>query len=163
MLIGLIADTHNNLEMTARAVDIFKTRQVDLIIHAGDLTSPRMLEIFKTCSCRFVLGNGDLDADIINSKSEEYGFGRVDTSCDVTIDGKRFFIFHGDDVPLFRQAVASGHYDYIIKGHTHLFENYVSNNTRIINPGTIYGSETHTIAILDTANGRVEQIRIVED
>jgi predicted phosphodiesterase len=59
--------------------------------------------------------------------------------------------------------VAMGEYDYIIKGHTHFFEDYTSNNTRIINPGTLYGHDEHTIAILDAAKDKVEKIIINED
>ncbi|HQK08157.1 MAG TPA: hypothetical protein PLR54_10890, partial [Spirochaetota bacterium] len=59
-----------------------------------------------------------------------------------------------------REAVNSGKYDYIIKGHTHVFENYLSGKTRIINPGALYRGEELTIAILDTATDKVEKIRI---
>ncbi|HON77232.1 MAG TPA: YfcE family phosphodiesterase [Spirochaetota bacterium] len=163
MLIGIIADTHNEIEMTEKALNVLRTRNVEVLIHAGDLTSPRMLELFKDFKCRFVLGNSDIDAEFINMKSEQLGFGRVDTSSSFEVDGKKFFIFHGNDVPLFRKIVALGEYDYIIKGHTHFFEDYVSNTTRIINPGTLYGNDEHTIALLDTEKDKVEKIKISED
>ncbi|HPB81789.1 MAG TPA: YfcE family phosphodiesterase [Spirochaetota bacterium] len=163
MLIGIIADTHNEIEMTEKALNVLRTRNVEILIHAGDLTSPRMLELFRGFTCRFVLGNSDIDAEFINMKSEQLGFGCVDTSSSFDADGKRFFIFHGNDVTLFRKIVAMGEYDYIIKGHTHFFEDYTSNNTRIINPGTLYGHDEHTIAILDTEKDKVEKIIINED
>ena len=81
----------------------------------------------------------------------------------IEIEEKKIIIFHGYNVPMFREAVASGEYNYIIKGHTHFFENYTSNNTRIINPGSLYGSDKFSIAILDTETDRVEMIRIEED
>lgn len=163
MLIGIIADTHNEIEMTEKALNVLRTRNIGILVHAGDLTSPRMLELFRDFKCRFVLGNSDIDAEFINMKSEQLGFGGVDASTSFEVDGKKIFIFHGNDVPLFRQIVATGEYDYIIKGHTHFFEDYVSNDTRIINPGTLYGNEEHTIAILDTDKDKVEKITIHED
>jgi len=69
-------------------------------------------------------------------------------------------VFHGNDVPQFRAAMASGEYDYVIKGHTHMFENYVAGTTRVINPGALYGADVFTIAILDPETGKVERIPI---
>lgn len=163
MKIGIIADTHNNIEMTRKAIDVFKSKNVDFIVHAGDLTSPKIIELFRQFKCRFVLGNSDIDVEMINAKAEELGFGTVGESSELDADGKTIFVFHGSDVPLFREIVASGKYNYIIKGHTHFFENYISNNSRIINPGTLYGRDECTVAVLDTATDKVEKIRIDED
>jgi len=162
MRIGIISDTHNNLVLARKAVEIFREKKVDMVIHAGDLTSPKILELFTPFKCRFVLGNSDIDVEMINVKSEQMGFGNVGEYCDIEVEGKRLFVFHGNNVPLFREIVASGKYHYIIKGHTHFFENYVSNNTRIINPGTLYGNDECTVAILDTVLDKVEKIRIEE-
>ncbi len=160
MKIGLIADTHNNIALTKRAVDIFREKGVSLVIHAGDLTSPKIMELFSPLKCAFVLGNSDIDVEMINARAEEMGCGRVGECCELEVDGKKIFVLHGNDVPLFRKAVSSGKYHYIIKGHTHFFENYVSSSTRVINPGTLYGDEECTVAILDTETDRVEKIRL---
>jgi len=71
-------------------------------------------------------------------------------------------VFHGHDVPMYREAVASGKYNYIIKGHTHNFENYISNGCRIINPGAVYGHDESSIAILDVEADKVEKINLEE-
>ena len=128
MKIGLISDTHNDIGRTKKAINIFKSRDVDLIIHSGDLTSAKMLELFQGFNCKFVLGNMDFDIKTINKESNRLGFDTVNHTCEIKINGKLIFVIHGNDVPVFREAVASGRYDYIIKGHTHYFENYVSNN-----------------------------------
>ncbi len=163
MLVGLVSDTHNNVEQTLKAVTIFKQRNIDLLIHAGDFTSPKILEYFKDFNCRFVLGNADIDIAELNAVCETCGHGAIQDSCSFDFDDKKFIVFHGNDVPLFRQAVASGQYDYIIKGHTHFYENYVSGKTRVINPGSLYEQGECSIAILETTSGKVEIIRIHED
>ncbi len=163
MKIGIISDTHNDVEMVRKAIEVFKDRKVDLVVHAGDLTSPKILELFKDMPCKFVLGNCDLDAEAISAKAEKLGFGCVDNCCDFVLDDKRILLFHGNDIPLFRAAVSSGNYDYIIKGHTHTYENYTSNKTRIINPGSIYREEERTVSILDLETDRVEKIKIDVD
>jgi len=161
--IGIISDTHNDVAMVKKAVTVFKARGVDLVVHAGDLTSPKIMELFTDLPCRFVLGNCDLDAEAINDKARDLGFGCVEESCDFTAGGKRVLLFHGNDIPSFRKAVSSGIYDYIIKGHTHIFENYVSNKTRVINPGSIYREDERTVSVLDTETDRVEKIGIEID
>ncbi|MFC1669244.1 metallophosphoesterase family protein [Spirochaetota bacterium] len=163
MKIGIIADTHNRIDLTIKAIDIFKENKVDYVIHAGDLTSPKMLDLFEGCNCKFVLGNSDIDERLISLKSEGMGFGCIEKTCTFELDGKSFIVFHGDDVPSFRQAVSSGKYNYIIKGHTHFFENYVSNNVRVINPGCLYRGDECSIAILDVENDSVERIKVEID
>ncbi|MCU0821959.1 MAG: YfcE family phosphodiesterase [Spirochaetes bacterium] len=160
MKIGLLSDTHNNIEITLKAIEIFKSKGVDLIIHSGDISSPKMLNLFKGGKCRFVLGNVDLDVDLLNEEARELGFGPVEYTCDIKIGEKRILVMHGNDVPLFKKAVECGEYNYIIKGHTHSFENYFRNNSRIVNPGCLYGGTEQTIAVLDTENDSVEKIHV---
>ena len=163
MKIGILSDTHNSIVMTKKALAVFKEQGVDMVVHAGDITSPRMLKLFAQFQSRFVLGNGDIDIEDLNAESEKLGFGCIEESCTFELQGKKFIVFHGNDVPAFRQAVASGEYDYIIKGHTHFFENYTSSRSRIINPGCLYSGEDCSVVILDLDTDRVEMIRIEED
>ena len=163
MKIGIISDTHNNIETTKKALNIFRQKNVDLIVHAGDLTSPKMLSLFEGFNCKFVLGNGDIDIEDLNSEAGRLGFGCIDEYCTFEAGKKKFILFHGNNVPMFREAVASGKYDYIIKGHTHFFENYTSGKTRIINSGSLYSSDEYSIALLDTETDRVELIKLDND
>ncbi len=163
MLLGIISDTHNDIEATKKAIDLFKERGITVIAHAGDITSPKMLEYLKGFTCYVVLGNGDLiDAEDISTKASALGFNPVDVMLEFSLGGKNFVIFHGNDVPMYRSALASGKYDYIIKGHTHYFENYVSNGCRIINPGAVYGHDESSVVILDIEADRVEKISLDE-
>jgi len=163
MLIGIMSDTHNDVDATVTAISIFRERGIKTIIHAGDITSPRMLEYLKDFECYIVLGNGDIiDSDDINAKASSLGIGHVGEKVEFECCGKSFIVFHGHDVPMYRQAVSSGKYNFIIKGHTHHFENYISNECRIINPGAVYGHDESSIAILDVEADRVEKISLEE-
>lgn len=145
------------------AIAIFQSRGIKTLIHAGDITSPRMLHYLKDFECYMVLGNGDLiDSEEIDVKANELGMKSVNLKAEFDLAGKKFMVFHGHDVPMYRDAVASGKYNYIIKGHTHHFENYVSNECRIINPGAVYRHDESSIAILDIETGKVEKI-VLED
>ncbi|MCU0848359.1 MAG: YfcE family phosphodiesterase [Spirochaetes bacterium] len=163
MKIGITSDTHNNIDLTRRAVDLFREAGVGMVIHAGDITSPKILGLFEGFDCRFVLGNGDLDVEDLNEEAARLGFAKIETYCTFDVEGKKFMVFHGNNVPMFREAVASGRYDYIIKGHTHFFENYISNNARVINPGSLYGPDEFSIAVLDVSADRIEMIKLNEE
>ncbi|HNX24307.1 MAG TPA: metallophosphoesterase family protein [Spirochaetota bacterium] len=163
MLIGIFSDTHNDIEEMQKAISIFREKNVKILIHAGDITSPRMLEYLKDFDCYVVLGNGDLiDSEDINLKAASLGMRPVEDKIEFECGGKNFLVFHGHNVPMYREAVASGKYNYIIKGHTHHFENYISNGCRIINPGAVYGHDESSIAILDTDADKVEKIDLEE-
>ena len=154
-----MSDTHNDVDYIQKAVDIFKERDIKILVHAGDITSFRMLDYLKDFDCYIVLGNGDeIDRDDINAKAASLNIRSVESNIEFECGGKKFLVFHGHNVPMYRTAVASGKYDYIIKGHTHYFENYISNDCRIINPGAVYAHDESSIAILDIATDRVEKI-----
>ena len=161
MKIGLISDTHNNIELTVKALDRFRTSDVDIVVHAGDFTSPDIIRLFRDFDCKFVLGNCDVDIENMCREAEECGFSCLSDICEFYAGDKHILVIHGDNVSVFREAVASGKYEYIIKGHTHLFEDYVSNNVRIINPGSLMDSKNHYIVILDTVGDSVERISIL--
>jgi putative phosphoesterase len=159
MLIGLMSDTHNDVDYIQKAVDIFKERDIKILVHAGDITSFRMLDYLKDFDCYIALGNGDeIDRDDINAKAASLNLRSVESNIEFECEGKKFLVFHGHNVPQYRTAVASGKYDYIIKGHTHYFENYISNDCRIINPGAVYAHDESSIAILDIRADKVEKI-----
>jgi len=163
MLIGIMSDTHNDIEATKKSIAIFQSKGIKTIIHAGDITSPKMLHYLKDFECYMVLGNGDLiDSEEIDVKANELGMKSVNLKLEFELSGKKFMVFHGHDVPMYREAVASGKYNYIIKGHTHHFENYISNECRIINPGAVYGHDESSIAILDIEADKVEKIDLDE-
>ena len=46
MKIGLISDTHDNIQKTQNAIMSFKDRNVEIVIHAGDIVSPETVEVF---------------------------------------------------------------------------------------------------------------------
>ena len=66
MRIGIISDTHDDIENVQRAIDIFGRKEVKLIIHAGDFVFPGVIDEFKNLKNKQpdiniigVLGNND--------------------------------------------------------------------------------------------------------
>ena len=158
MKIGLISDTHDNIDATKKACRIFKEKKIDILIHAGDFTSPEIVDLFKDFNCKLVMGNADVDVEKLNKECEKIGLDCLSESCEMTVGDKKLLVLHGNVVPAFRHAVASGKYNYIIKGHTHSFEDYIRGDVRIINPGSLNNITENTIAVLDTETDELEKI-----
>ena len=66
MKIGLISDTHDDINNVQKAIEIFKEEKVSLIIHAGDFIFPGVIDEFKKLKDELpgiriigVLGNND--------------------------------------------------------------------------------------------------------
>ena len=54
MKLGVMADSHDNVPMVRRAVELFNRRQVDLVIHAGDFVAPFAIAPLADLDCRVV-------------------------------------------------------------------------------------------------------------
>jgi len=61
MKIGIISDTHDNIENILKAVKEFNSRHVDIVLHAGDFVSPIAVESFAGIKLVGILGNNDTD------------------------------------------------------------------------------------------------------
>ncbi|AFU60204.1 putative phosphodiesterase [Candidatus Nitrososphaera gargensis Ga9.2] len=161
MKIGLISDTHDNIRNIEIATEIFAERKVDLIIHAGDITTPEAVEAFSD-SIRVigVLGNNDVDIKgLTNAFQKIKGELRGDF-CEIEQDGLLIAVYHGTEFKRRESIIQSGKYDVVVYGHTHKTENnIVGNKTMVINPGTANGwffGYRATAAILDTITKECE-------
>jgi hypothetical protein len=159
MKIGLISDTHDNIDRIKQAIEIFNNLKVSLVIHAGDFTSPFSLIPFEDLKAEFVgiFGNNDGDKLLLSERSkgrihrQPYKFGYAD---------KRIIVMHEPDIV--DDLAASGHFDLIIYGHTHKAVVKNINNTLIVNPGEaghwLYGKAT--IGVVDTTEMKAEIITL---
>ena len=65
MKIGLISDTHDNIQNIQKAIISFNDKQVRVVIHAGDIVSPEAVEAFDGMRLIGVIGNNDLQTLLI--------------------------------------------------------------------------------------------------
>lgn len=156
MLIGIISDTHDNMPQIKRAVDLFKERKVEHVVHAGDFTSPFTFRILRDLTCGFtgIFGNNDGDKLLLQKVSE----GRVFNQPHIfELEGRKIAVIHEHHIA---DALAdSGHYDLVIYGHTHKPEIRKVKNTLVINPGEagswLYGKSTVAIADLSLMSAEI--------
>jgi hypothetical protein len=160
MLIGILSDTHDNMFMLKKAVDVFNERKVSLALHAGDYVAPFTAREFRRLNCKLtgVFGNNDGDKLMLTKQYD--GIGHLYEGIhQLEIDGKMIALTHYPDIA---QTLASrGAYDVVIYGHTHRVDIREA-RPLIINPGECGGwlEGVSTIALLDTESMRTELIKL---
>lgn len=161
MLIGLISDSHDHVPHIEQAVEIFKNREVDRVLHAGDFCSPFTIPPFDGLPLQGVFGNNDGDHYLLLQKFEAIGAEHLGTFGDLAIDGLKIALYHGTDAPITAALEQCGIYDIVVSGHTHEKKAEQVNGTLAINPGTAHGfGEGATVALLDTAALEVEFLEL---
>ncbi|MBI5188301.1 MAG: metallophosphoesterase [Nitrospirae bacterium] len=159
MLIGIIADTHDNLIPTKKAIKLFNNKKVKYVIHAGDFTSPFTLKLFKELNCKYVgiFGNNDGDKLLLLQRSE----GNIHNQPHIfTLHHRKIIVIHEHHII---DALAdSGHFDLVIYGHTHRPDIRKVKNTLIVNPGEAgtWLYRKSTVALVDLNKMEAEIIEL---
>ncbi|SFR96454.1 hypothetical protein SAMN05216559_1603 [Halomicrobium zhouii] len=158
MLVGIVADTHDNLALVEAAVETFEERGVETVIHCGDIVAPFSAAPFDSeFAFHAVRGNNDGEwalAATINEFGTYHG-----EMAELTLDGTDLGVYHGTSEAIVEALVASANYDYVLHGHTHERTHEVFEGTVQINPGGIAfegAPEPFSVAVLDTETGEVE-------
>jgi len=149
MKLGIMSDSHDNLPLISKAVELFNNENVDLVLHAGDFVSPFTANILKDLNAKFVgvFGNNDGDKLFLRRRFEAIGNIHEDY-CELVLDGKKIVLMHQ---PKFLEAlVASAKYDLIIYGHTHEVD-IRQGPPVVVNPGECGGwlTGTATVVVID--------------
>lgn len=160
--IGIISDTHDNLEKTEEAIELFEENGCDMVIHCGDMVAPFTAELFdRGFEFHAVRGNNDGEWSLQDTVEEFGNF--MGQQGELEIEGEKFGVYHGTKEPIARSMVESGRYDYVLRGHTHEKKLEGVGGTVEINPGGIKfpeGSEKLHVAMLQLENGEIEFHRI---
>lgn len=149
MKIGVISDTHDNVLMIKKAVELFNAEDVQLVIHAGDIVAPFAIEAMKGSRCRViaVLGNNDGEKIILAKEFENIGELHANMA-QIEVGGRKIAVVHYSDSV---EALAlSGQFDIVIYGHTHKLD-VRKGRTLVVNPGECGGWVTGkcTVALID--------------
>lgn len=162
--VGIIADTHDNIVAADSAIDLFNSRGVELVIHAGDWNAPFTLARFAKSKTRVigVFGNIDGDRDALLSRAERIGVQILGNLAEVEVGGVKIAVIHGKDERVVEALAKSGTYGIVIRGHTHRPDVRSMGPTLVINPGEACGYLTgkRTIAMLDTDTLGTEIVEI---
>jgi len=154
MLIGIMSDSHDNLNAIASAVQYFNRRKVQTVLHAGDLVAPFTYRELKKLQMPLQITFGNNDGERLGLK-KIFGEKIHLPPYKMKIAGKKVLLLHEPDNLV---AIAdSGHFDVIVYGHTHEID-VRKNGVLIINPGECGGWVTgkSTVAVWNTETNEVE-------
>ena len=133
MKIGVISDTHLK-EPSAGLMELAKSifKDVDMILHAGDLVSLRILKAFHDKKVVAVRGNMDLPDSEGVLQGQEI----------IEVEGFRIGLIHGWGSPIdleekIRKKLNNVHV--IVYGHSHVPANHFVDGVLFFNPGS-FGS-----------------------
>jgi putative phosphoesterase len=161
MQLGIVSDTHDNLDHVHAAVERFESEGVDRVVHCGDIVAPFSATPFDTDSFAFdaVRGNNDGEwalAEVVDEFGTYHG-----ESAELVVDGVDIAVYHGTSEQL-REALAdSGDYDYVFHGHTHERTVESHGDTVRVNPGGLPipgADDAFYVATLDTESAGVDAI-----
>ncbi|HJP59004.1 MAG TPA: metallophosphoesterase family protein [Gemmatimonadaceae bacterium] len=146
-LIGLISDTHGLVRPAVHEA----LKGVQLILHAGDVGGPEILEELRLIApVRAVSGNTDPP-----------GAAYLSESVDIEIAGVRIHVSHGDEVgsPTPERLAARYDSDVVVYGHSHRQMVTHLNGQLFVNPGAAGPRRFNlsaSVGILTIANGKSE-------
>ncbi len=156
MRVLVISDTHIPLRAKTLPRIIYdEIEKADLIIHAGDFTSPDIYyELRALKPIKAVFGNMD-DPRLLDLLKEVETF---------ELEGLKVGLFHGLGPPVgleervLQKLSNYGTFDLIIYGHSHRASYRVKDGVHILNPGsptdTVFASR-RTYAVLEIEDGNL--------
>jgi putative phosphoesterase len=160
-MIGIMSDSHDNLDAIRKAIKIFNNEDLDVVIHAGDLISPFTALEFRKLDTELVAIYGNNDGEKEGLKVAYKEICILEDFKEISVEGWKFSIIHGSNQPIVDSLAKCGKYDVVIRGHTHKME-ILNGETMIINPGEVCGyvSGEQTVVLLDTDDLSFEVIHL---
>lgn len=160
MRLGILSDTHDEIERARRAIDLLRGAGAEGLVHCGDLASPAVVALLAVLPSWFVLGNHDSDTvPHLERAATGAGVCCLGWRGVVTFAGKRVAVTHGhlrSDV----QPLLAGAPDYLLSGHTHIASDTVAGSVRRINPGALHRAGEFTVAVLDVESGALRYLNV---
>jgi uncharacterized protein len=144
MKLGIMSDSHDNMPLIARAVALFNSEKVDLVLHAGDFVSPFTNIEFRKLNAKMVAVFGNNDGDKPYLLTRFAGIAEIQGDFrEMEVGGRKIVLMHQ---PKFLEALAAASgYDLVVYGHTHIVD-IREGKPLVINPGEcggwLYGTAT---------------------
>jgi len=153
--IGIISDTHDYIGNLENALQSLRTKDVNTILHCGDVSSPQTIQRLRNFDVWIAQGNTDYHFTLADTVEETFGESRLAWLHRLTFGGYSFAMLHGDNEEVLSNLILSGDYAYVLHGHTHRSRYEVIGHTRVINPGALGGTYRgrRSFCILDLTTG----------
>ena len=96
MRIGVVSDTHNNLKNVRKIVELFNAEGVDRVIHTGDISQAKTLDVLACLNAPLfgVFGNNDQEREALTQAIERHGFAFQDPPLHLNWCERSIYISH---------------------------------------------------------------------
>ncbi|MCL2701251.1 MAG: YfcE family phosphodiesterase [Phycisphaerae bacterium] len=168
MIIGIVSDTHGQIDSLRSALEIFSARGVQAVVHCGDIDSAECLEALAGLGVPTYAVGGNMDANLTDLPRladiagvvfswDSLAFSIGQNTC--------VAVTHGHNPRVMADLMENPANKFLFHGHTHCQrDEHVERGDRaaaihVINPGALHKpkSPTHpTVAVLDTDRDVVE-------
>ena len=145
MRIGVVSDTHNNLPNVSRIVEILNGQGVDRVVHTGDVTQAKTLEVLARLHAplQIVYGNNDLpERDALESAARRLDVQLWEPPLHLEWADRELWVVHDprDFEKTLPRAQATGAApDLALHGHDHRYRLEERERTLVFNPGECAG------------------------
>jgi putative phosphoesterase len=144
MRIGVVSDTHNNLTNVARIVELLNEASVERVVHTGDITQAKTLEVLARLRAPLhgVYGNNDLEREALESAATRFDIALSDPPLELVWAERRLLVVHDPRDFEHRLAATHGSADapaVVLHGHDHRYRLEQRAETVIFNPGECAG------------------------
>ncbi|WP_144922898.1 metallophosphoesterase [Halorubrum salsamenti] len=175
MRIGIVSDTHDDLDAVEAAVALFEREGVDAVVHCGDFVAPFSVTPFDVgqgpdagddpkadAGFDFYAVRGNNDGEwAVESTVDAFGTylgeaGTLSLGAGDAGDGAvDVAVTHGTSGVVVDALVDCGDYDYVFHGHTHAHGVEDRDGTVRVNPGGLPipvdgADDAFRVAVLDT-------------
>ncbi len=136
MRIGVVSDTHNHLPNVRRIVEILNAAAVECVVHTGDITQAKTLDVLAGLSAPLhgVFGNNDLERAALDAAIARHGFHFSEPPLRLAWAGRRLVVVHDP-----RDLAAHADLDVALHGHTHRLTVERPGGGLVFNPGECAG------------------------
>jgi len=160
MRIGVVSDTHNNLKNVGKIVELFNAANVAAVIHTGDISQPKTLDVFAGLTPRMVgvFGNNDEERESLAQAIAKHGFQFHEPPLELSWHNRSILVAHD---PLELEGVRNSQHELVLHGHTHRYRLEQTPNQTIFNPGECAGHLTgyNAIGVVDLSTMAVELLK----
>ena len=150
MKIGVVSDTHNNLGNVREIVRLFNAAGVDRVVHTGDITKAKTLDVLAGLDAPLygVYGNNDVERETLDASAARHAFVFRDPPLELDWAGRRIVVVHD---PRDLRHLTNNEHDLALHGHTHMVRCERQDKALIFNPGECAGmmDGLNAIGILD--------------
>ncbi len=145
---GLLSDSHGHVPITRVAVDLLKSRGAEFLIYLGDVGAEEVIDVLAGEPAALTLGNCDWPAGPLVDYASFLGIHVLAEGGPIQCGQRRCWMTHGHLHDQVQQRLTTS-CQYLFHGHTHVVNDEMYGETRILNPGALHRADRYTVGLLD--------------